>query len=259
MTAHQPFRVVARLAAGIAHTYPWSISLDGLLAAQLWQLAKPGPGPDHTPALDADYPPDLDLPLARCTPTTQPDAWHWAATCGYPDPVPDRPDIHTWTGTLDHRAMEQLTSALPKVISTRQGRYRPRHMPLPVLLCATITWTAVGDPHATEELLHTITGIGKKRSHGEGHVLDWTVTPADDLDPFSAGHLTPAGTLGRPCPPDCLTLHPAIAHGGAGLIGIRPPVMHPSRRHHALLPAPLTPPELSVLAGSVPESPPVAG
>lgn len=235
----QPVRVVAQLAAGIAHTYPWSISLDGLLAAQLWAEHKPTRTDNQAPALDADYPADLDLPLARCTPLNNPAQWHWAATCGYPDPIPDRPDIHTWIGTLDHRPAEHLTTALPKVISTRQGRYRPRRMPLPVTLCKTLTWTCVGDLGAITALLDGIWAIGKKRSHGEGQVLSWTVTPADDLDEFTAGHLTPAGTLGRPCPTDCLTTHPDVPHGGLGTIGIRPPAMHHSRRTTALLPAPL--------------------
>lgn len=229
-----PLRITARLATGVAHTYPWGISLDGLLASQLWAREKPAAA---APALDADYPPDLDLPLARCTMPTDPTAWHWAATCGYPDPVPDRPDIHTWIGTLDHRAAEQLTGWLPKVISTRQGRYRPRRMPLPVTLCKTVTFTAVGDPDAILNLLDGIDAIGKKRAHGEGEVLEWILTKADDLDEFTAGHLTPAGTLGRPCPPDCLTHRPDIRHGGLGVVGIRPPSMHHSRRHTALLPA----------------------
>lgn len=233
-----PLRVVAHLATGLAHTYPWTIGLDGLLAAELWASVKQTqPGP----ALDADYPPDLDLPLARCVPTDQPDAWHWAATCGYPDPVPDRPDIHTWTGNLDHRAAEHLTARLPKVVSSRQGRYRPRRMPLPVTLCKTITWTAVGDPRRVSDLVERITAIGKKRAHGEGQVLRWQVEPADDLDLFTAAHLTPTGHLGRPCPASCLTGHPHVLHGGLGTIGVRPPVMHHSRRHEALLPAPLRP------------------
>lgn len=229
-----PLRVTARLATGIAHTYPWGIGLDGLLAAQLWAHQKPSA---QAPALDADYPPDLDLPLTRCTLPTEPTAWHWAATCGYPDPIPDRPDYHTWIGTLDHRTAEQLTTWLPKVISTRQGRYRPRRMPLPVTLCKTVTWTAVGDPTIITELLDGVDAIGKKRAHGEGHVLEWIVTTADDLDEFTAGHLTPTGQLGRPCPSSCLTDHPDIAHGGLGTIGIRPPAMHHSRHHPALLPS----------------------
>lgn len=232
----QPLRVTAQLATGIAHTYPWGIGLDGLLAAQLWATLKPA---EAAPALDANYPPDLALPLARCIPADEPDGWHWAATCGYPDLLPDRPDIHTWTSTVDHRALEHLANQLPKVISTRQGRYRPRCMPLPVTLCKTITWTAVGSPQAISALLAGVTAIGKKRAHGEGQVLRWDVTEADDLDEFTAGHLTPTGRLGRPCPTSCLAAHPAILHGGLGTIGVRPPAMHHSRLRTALLPAPL--------------------
>ena len=231
----EPLIITARMESGIAHVLPWSITLDGILAAQLWQQTKLSNSP-VAPALDAANPPDMPLPLARCI---QEDDWHWSATCAWPDPVPTSPAIHQWSGRMDHRAVGQLATNLPKTISDRQGRYRARMMPLPVTICQTLTWYAIGDPAAILGLLENVHAIGKKRSQGEGRVLDWNVEPAP-LNEFTAAHLTPVGTLGRPSLPGCLAGHPDIRTGGTGPIAIRPPAMHRSRIRDLLLPAPWT-------------------
>lgn len=228
-----PLTVTATMATGIAHSLPWGIALDGILAAALWQDLKPA---RTTPALDVDNPPDLDLPLARCTPAEGP--WHWAATCSWPDPLPGHSDVHHWTSRVDHRHLEHLTPSLPKVISDRQGRWKAYRMPLITYPCRTLTWTAVGDLEAITALLSQIPAIGKKRSQGEGQVLAWNVTPALHLDEFSAGHLTPTGELGRPTPARCLDGR-RVPFSGQGLAAIRPPAMHPSRICELYLPAPV--------------------
>jgi hypothetical protein len=239
-----PLHVRARLAAGIAQAAPWGIALDGLLAAELWAQTKatrrdaghPPPG-----LLDTEDPEDLHLPLARCT--TGDGLWHWAATCAYPENRPPGlpPEVRHWTGRLDHRTAEQLTPRLPATVSDRQGRYRARRMPLLVTTCTAVTWTAVGDRDRVADLLAGITAIGKKRSHGEGHVLAWEVTEATDLDPWTAGHLHPDGTLGRPTPTSCLGGRTGVVDGGRGTAGLRPPYMHPARQHTLRLPALLEP------------------
>lgn len=236
-TTHVPLLVRAHLAAGIAQAAPWGIALDGILAAEMWaeqKAASCAAGTDHTPALDQAEPDDLDLPLARCHPPHGP--WHWAATCAFPEQFSDRLDVHTWSGRVDHRHLEQATNALPKVISNRQGRYRSRLMPLLVTPCTSVTWYAVGDPVRIGDLLTPIASIGKKRTSGEGHVLRWEIQPQPSLDPFAAAHLHPDSTLGRPTPADCL-LGRTVLDGGAGRAGVRPPYMHHARQHELRLPA----------------------
>jgi hypothetical protein len=143
----KPLTVRAHLAFGIAQAAPWGIALDGLLASELWARQKAScreRGQEYVRAMERDDPPDLDLPLARCTPTDGP--WHWAATCALPDQDSGRVDVHTWTGRVDARALEQVSTGLPKTVSDRQGRFRARRMPLLVTPCASVTWHAVGDP-----------------------------------------------------------------------------------------------------------------
>jgi len=234
-----PLQVRAHLATGLAHAAPWGVALDGLLAAELWaeHKATARATGEIVPGLqDTPNPTDLDLPLARCTHGDP--LWHWAATTAWPEhTVTEIPDIHYWSGRVDPRALEQLTTALPATISERQGRYRARYMPLLVTPCTTLVWSAIGDPTALAELLYPVTAIGKKRSHGEGHVLSWEVTAMPDLDPWSAAHLHPDGRLGRTTPTECLCEHPDLVTGGYATAGLRPPYMHPARQHTLYLPA----------------------
>lgn len=234
-----PLQVRAHLATGIAHSGPWTIALDGLLAGEMWAEQKALRQEAGLPPIsvrDLATPPDLELPLARCA--IDPGAWHWAATCGQPEGRPQRsmPDVRQWTGRTDHRTVEQVATDIPKVLSDRQGRYRARAMPLLVTTCRSVLWRAVGDPEGIRRILDLIPAIGKKRGVGEGHVLAWEVTPLDEADPWATGHLHSDGSLGRPSPAACLASQSGIVDGGAGTAGLRPPYMHRGRQHHLRLP-----------------------
>lgn len=239
MSAFVALRVRAVLAAGIATPSPWGIALDGLLAAQLFEASQAARRDTDQPLIRAreqDQPPDLPLPLARCTPAGGP--WHWAATTAYPETHASVIDVHHWSARVDHRHLEHVAGQLPRVISTRQGRYRTKRMPLLVTPTPAVVWHGIGDLEAIRALLEGVASIGKKRSTGEGHVLSWTIEPAPDLDPLAAGHLHPDRSLGRPVPAACMALLPAgTRDGGTGTAGIRPPHMHPARTHHLVLPA----------------------
>lgn len=235
MTAHQALRITATLSVGIAHASPWTVALDGLLASEIWHQTKRRQ-PPTAPAMEAAYPPDLDLPLARCE--LDPTWWHWAATCGWPDTRSDDPEIRCWSTRLDQRHVGQTATRLPQHLSDAKGPWKAFWMPLPVTVTKSLVWHAFGDPEAILELLEPITAIGKKRSQGEGRVTTWRVEPAP-IDEFTAGHLSPAGELARPCSPACLRGRPDVADGGAGYAAVRPPHMHPSRRTDVRLPAPI--------------------
>lgn len=229
----EPLIVRAHLATGIAHTGPWGIALDGILAAQIWANHK-ATAPYRRAMDSPDPPPDLDLPLARCEVGAP--LWHWAATCSYPEDHADQIDVRIWTARVDHRDLEQLTVGLPATVSSRQGRYRAHRMPLLVTPTPSVSWRAIGDPAAIHDLLAGITSIGKKRAAGEGHVLGWDVIPAPDLDLVAAAHTHLDHSLGRPCPPACRALlGPDITDGGIGYAGLRPPYMHPAMQHPGLV------------------------
>lgn len=232
-----PLEVTAHLAHGIAHALPWGISLDGLLAAELWADMKAEArerGEDLT--VDPENPIDLDLPLARCTLAGR--DWHWAATCAYPQLAHPDPEIRYWTARAEHRQLERTAHTVPTTISDRQGRYRARHMPLIVTSAASVRWGAVGDLEAIEAILCGIDAIGKKRSSGDGRVIRWVVEPAPELTYWEAAHSFPNGQLGRLAPMDCLIDHPDCDHGPAAVMGLRPPYMHAARRAPVVQPLP---------------------
>ncbi|MFD7012410.1 hypothetical protein [Rhodococcus jostii] len=233
-----PMVVRARLAGGVAHGVPWGISLDGLLASELRENVKAAAreaGTDYTPYSPDTAPEDLELPLARCT-TGGDEHWHWAATFAYPEDEVSGPHVQYWSARPDQQALGQMSAGLPALVSERQGRYRSRVMPLPLTICRNLVWRAVGDPAAVADLLAPIVSIGKKRSAGHGHILDWTITARPDADRWEHGHLHPDGTLGRTATAACLQER-EIRTGGDGQMGLRPPYMHPGMRRQVFLPA----------------------
>nr|WP_301851018.1 hypothetical protein [Rhodococcus pyridinivorans] len=234
-----PFTVRARLSAGYAHGTPWGLSLDGLLASEIWETRKAAArakGRDWV-AYDVDRTPqEIDLPLDRCC-SGGGKRWHWSATFAYPEDELPGPHVQNWISRQDQSALAQMASKLPKHISERKDRYRVWVMPLPLTIAPSLTWRAVGDPVAVSELLQAVVAIGKKRASGHGLVLEWEITPEPEADPWEFSHLHPDGSLGRTAPAECLRGRSEIPHGGHGHIGLRPPYMHPLRRFPVTLPA----------------------
>lgn len=237
--AYAPFLVRAHLSSGVAHATPWGISLDGLLASEMWAATKAAALDlgDPVGSLRPDVvPADLELPLQRCA--IDSGMWHWCATFAFPeDPVGEEdPVIRYWAMRTDHRGVEELASWMPAVVSDRQGRYRARYMPLMVTNTRTVVWRGVGDLDAVARLIGGLDVVGKKRSAGEGRVLRWEFEPTPEQDVWTAGHLHPDGSLGRTAPPGCFAGRSLPDTAGFGLAGIRPPYMHPRRMREVHLP-----------------------
>lgn len=235
---HEPLLITARVPHGVVCGHPWGIALDGLLAAQIHAQRKSAAVDAGRPlprVTDVDDPADLDLPLSRCS--GDGDGWHWAATCAYPINGHELlPDVRTVTGFLDERAHEQLSSGLPTVVHLGRGRYRNRLISLMATPCSHLVWHAVGDRERVAELLAPVAAIGRRRAGGEGRVLSWSVEPAPGLGVWEASHLSPAGSLGRPCPPACTAARGEVLDGGLSSAGIRPPYMHRGRQRVLLVP-----------------------
>ncbi|ULD38838.1 hypothetical protein [Rhodococcus qingshengii] len=232
-----PFTVRARLSAGYAHGTPWGVSLDGLLASEVWESKKAA-----ARAAEADWvaydvrsePDEIELPLDRCGVEG---CWHWAATFAWPDGAVPGPHVQMWTGRADQQALAQIADNLPLHVDPRKGRYRSWVMPLPLTVAHTLVWRGVGDPGAVGEMLSSVVSIGKKRTSGQGLVLDWAVEPDRRADRWEFSHLHPDGTLGRTVPAECMKGRRSIRDGGVGRMGIRPPYMHPRMRAEVVLPA----------------------
>lgn len=236
---YQPLEVTALLPHGIALANPWGVSLDGLLAAALWQRLKNATAAT-TPLLhqydprDPNHsPPDLDLPLARCELA---ETWHWACTFSTHPTYTAEPDVRLRTRRTDHTSLLRLSPEVSSNVSDTRGRYRFRTTPAIVTVTDSARWTAVGDLDQVRELLSAIPAIGKHRNVGEGQVAAWKVVTID-LDEWAASHTAGSDRLCRITPRTCLNGRTCV-HGGEAVASVRAPYAHPSRETAAYLPAP---------------------
>ncbi len=66
-----------------------------------------------------------------------------------------------------------------KVI-VEQGEYKAYHMPVYYRAALWVEWYAVGDRQEINQLLQTVTHIGKKTVQGWGRVYQWQISPFSD-------------------------------------------------------------------------------
>jgi len=179
------FRVTARLQTGIVCDQ-W-IPLDGIL---LYQACRNRFGSQATTTPGGTAPPEVQLPLR----IIHPGKLHWYYACSWAQPQPwwvAEGQDH-WNKRFDSKFadMVDFDSKRGKVI-IEQGRYKAYHMPIFYYVADVINWHCVGDAARIEELLSTVSHLGKKSSQGWGRVSRWTVeTQAEDWSVRRDGKLT---------------------------------------------------------------------
>lgn len=234
--------ITAETPHGVVLSRPWGISLDGLLASVIWHRRKHAvyAAGGAWSGFDPREPPEvLELPLQRCGTAADLD-WHWAATFCELHPHSDQPDVRWRTRRTDHVRLQQLAPSIGvHRVSDQRGRYQSRVVPVLAHPATQLTWRAVGDPAAIEDLLEDLPAIGKYTGSGEGVVTSWTVAPCPEISAWSAGHEHQPGVLGRAVPQRCLALEGARAPIEPPQLrntAIRAPYLHPASRFEALLP-----------------------
>ncbi|HEX7050918.1 MAG TPA: hypothetical protein VF188_11990, partial [Longimicrobiales bacterium] len=96
------------------------------------------------------------LPLVRLKPRGVPNnQWVWAATCATADNTDiDVRHIHK---RFDTQEAEQRVDRLPA--NTDVGVLKPWRIPVPVTVCSTLTWWALGDPTGIERVVTRVDAI----------------------------------------------------------------------------------------------------
>ncbi len=210
-----PLRITLTLTAGAAIAGYDPINLDNLLARAVVDEATEGLGLPAEPGAYA-----LPAPL-RCLWRSDDDLPLWAATQFAPasDAVKDVAYWHKrvqpgrFTGTKTGRFS----------VSSTNGRYMERRVPLPTTVCDTWTAEAIGDPDEIARLLTGISYVGKRRSNGFGEVRAWRVEPMDEF------RLARDGRLLRPIPADAVELLGGMMpEGEPAPVGWTPPQWKPS-------------------------------
>lgn len=190
----EAIRITAHVAGSIALARSEDLALDGLLAYQVlrkhfgeefYHLPSP-----HECLYFARLPLEMrgrPSPIIRQLPTgakwmepgtdTMDDSlWYWSCSSAQIE-VKSR-DTQYWNKRFDTQAglsdHIDFGGRVEKII-IEQGRYKAYHMPLPTLVCNKVVWYAYGDAAKISDLLSPITGISKKRSQGQGHVLRWEI------------------------------------------------------------------------------------
>lgn len=200
-------RVTAHLSAPVASYHP--LHLDGVLAAKAFDT-------EHhlTRQCDADAIVDPPIPVARlhllgarcclCT------AWIWPE-----DAVRGREHFTTRKDTedIERRSGPWQVSAGPE---------KARHMPVPTIEAASVSWLCIGRRASLREILRYVPSVGMLRRQGYGTVREWEVeTLADDL-PKALVLVDPEGRAARHLPG-------AWATGATEQGAYEAPYWHPAR------------------------------
>lgn len=162
-------RVTARLRTGIICDR-W-IPLDGIL---LYQACRDKFGPQVTTTSGGAVPPEVQLPLE----VVHVGESHWYYACSWAQPQP------WWIAEGNDHWNKRFDSGLADLVNfdnrrgkviIEQGQYKAYHMPIYYYVADVIEWYCVADAIRIEELLSTVTHLGKKSSQGWGRVSRWTV------------------------------------------------------------------------------------
>lgn len=95
--------------------------------------------------------------------------WGWHASALFPDN--DIESLQYWRKKFRTNRIH-LTTGSPNLMS---GKYREYNMPIPLILCNTITAYALGSRKRVAQLLKRIRYIGKKGAYGKGGVVSTEV------------------------------------------------------------------------------------
>ena len=189
----EPLKVVAHLGSNLVAFDDYSPSLDGILEYQILDLAgRIVPNPTDKDVEENRPLVWEEMPIARGEIAGD---WYWQ--CSSPCYLYYRESTthfaKRWTPGTDTPSPD-WGKRKPK-FNTTQGAEKSFRLPLFVRTAPVITWYVVGDRSYLQSLLNGVTGIGKKRSFGNGLVHRWEV-----LEHGEDWHLWRQNELMRPIP-----------------------------------------------------------
>ena len=148
------------------------LPLDGILLFQTVRRQQGGL-PAATLAGEANSGVFIPIPVAMEMPGTR--DWFWK--CSWAQWSDDVEGQDHWAKRFDVGLAYMLDRGQRKRIPISRGRYKAYRMPVFYRATRWIDWYCVGDWERIEELLSTVTHLGKKRVQGWGRVLRWEVIP----------------------------------------------------------------------------------
>lgn len=216
----KPLTITAHLMNGFASYDPWSPAIDGILA--YWMLRqRMGEAAFTASAIHSDtMEPVTGLPLG-----IERDGDWWWYQCSSPRYDSLGEHVSHFHRRFDQALAEQYLTPPHRKVSVKAGPFKQYRLILRTIICATVTWHAIGDPQPIRRLLDSCTHIGTKTGQGNGQVRYWSV--AADGDAALA-------RLWRPLPEAF-----AVRHNQTGPLmtwGLRPPGRLPVNQCSCIMP-----------------------
>lgn len=166
----EPLRVTARLRTGVVADR-W-LPLDGIL---LYQACREQLGPETVTVPGGTKVQGVStLPLEIIHPGRR--IWYYACSWAQPQPwwVAEGQDHWNKRFDMGFADLVDFGKRRGKVV-IEQGKYKAYHMSIFYRAADRIEWFCVGDRKEIEQLLSTVTHIGKKAAQGWGRVMSWVV------------------------------------------------------------------------------------
>lgn len=180
-----PLHIVAELSSPLYLSGGW-LALDALLASQI--ALRRG-----LVALDAESCVPIEIPVQR-----EPGGRFHLCSVAFPDVA-----VHELQHTHRRPVIEEAQrfgDARLKRIDIATGANKAYRIPRPVQHCERIEWWCVGAADVIEDLLATVSHLGKRRAVGLGRVERWTV---QECVPWGDGFpVVRDGNALRPLPAD---------------------------------------------------------
>jgi len=213
-----PLKITAHLYNGFVSRFPWSPSIDGILA---WVERRAALGEEAFTAQQQDMSaqtPNENLPLEKIH-----DGELWWYACSnpiYETPFVSQRFVHKRFNMPEAEVFTDIGK-----IETTKGPMKNYRILYEMRVTDHIDWHVMGDADAIRDLLRSVSAIGGKLGAGYGRVKSWTVT--DDGDEHLA-------LFHRPLPVDY-----ARRVGASGPVmrwGIRPPARIPANQAECVMP-----------------------
>lgn len=170
----EPLRIRANLRTGVVCD-KW-LPLDGILLYQAHRM-EVGHGPEAT--MPGEY-------TAQSVPTLPLGMVHsgqrnWYYQCSWAQWSHDIESQDYWNKRFDSRFADLIDFQGKRGnITVKSGKYKAYRMPIFYRVALWVEWYCVGDKAVIEQLLSTLTHIGKKSVQGWGRVLKWEVESIGD-------------------------------------------------------------------------------
>ena len=172
----QNLKITAHLATAIGTYDNWSPSLEGILVYQLLEkhnLLSSNPTPKQVADVQ-DFLQD-NLPIGQSTLKNEP---YWCISS--PCYIIKSEQTDRYRKRWDNHEKNLNWGKRKPQFKTSEGAEKSYDLPLYTRLTETISWFAVGDKSEIDTLLKPVTHIQKKRSYGNGEIINWEISTAYD-------------------------------------------------------------------------------